>query len=97
MSFHGGTDVTKPLLQALEKQYSENWNRADILLISDGRFPTKLDLFSKIKSMKQKQELRIHGLLLGDWKGNTIEQICEPLHRFNDWQEFTEVKKEYGI
>lgn len=90
MSFHGGTDVTKPLLKALEKQYSENWEKADILLISDGRFPANIDLFSKIKKMKKKQDLRLHGLLLGDWKGRSIEQLCEPLHRFKDWQEMME-------
>ena len=87
MSFHGGTDVTKPLLKALEKQYSESWERADILLISDGRFPAQTDVFSRIKKMKKKQELRLHGLLLGDWKGAAIEQLCEPLHRFNDWDD----------
>ncbi len=87
LSFHGGTDVTKPLLKALEKQYSENWERADILLISDGRFPLQRDQFSRIKKMKKEQDLRLHGLLLGHWKGAAIEQLCEPLHRFNDWQD----------
>ena len=40
--------------------------------------------------MKKEQELRLHGLLLGDWKGVAIEQLCEPLHRFNDWDELIE-------
>ena len=97
MSFHGGTDVTKPLLQALEKQASENWQQADILLITDGRFPAKIELFSKIKNMKQQQQLRIHGLILGDWQGNAIDQICEPLHRFNDWQEFREGIQDHAV
>ncbi len=90
MSFHGGTDVAKPLLLALEKQYSQRWEAADILLISDGRFPQQSDLFGRINRMKDKQALRVHGLLLGDWKGTAIEQICDPLHRFTDWEELIE-------
>jgi uncharacterized protein with von Willebrand factor type A (vWA) domain len=86
-SFHGGTDVAKPLIKAIEKQSSEGWERADILLISDGRFPAHNELFTKIKKMKSNQGLRLHGLLLGSWKGSTIEQLCEPLHRFNDWHD----------
>ncbi len=83
MSFHGGTDVTTPLLMAMQRQQQQGWQQADILLVTDGRFPARAELYSRLKMMKQKQGLRVHGLLLGNWHSDAIEQICEPLHRFN--------------
>ena len=66
-------------------------------MFSNGRFPAQSDLFSRIKKMKKKQELRLHGLILGDWKSDVIEQLCEPLHRFNDWHELIEDQQDHAI
>ncbi len=84
-SFHGGTDVVRPLLLALEKQRAEVWRDADILLITDGRFPLQSDLFHRIEKLKKRQGLRLHGLLLGNWKSRAIERLCDPLHRYSAW------------
>ena len=84
-SFHGGTDVVQPLLTALEKQKTEQWEKADILLISDGRFPIQPELFQQAKKTKTSQNCRIHGLLVGHWQTKALEELCEPLHRFSDW------------
>ena len=85
-SFHGGTDVVQPLLKALEKQRNEGWNKADILLISDGRFSFQDARINQILKLKHQQEIRLHGLILGRWKNSCMEQLCEPLHVFNDWK-----------
>lgn len=84
-SFHGGTDVVKPLLMALEKQKTEQWEKADILLISDGRFPIQPELFQQAKRAKKAQKCRIHGVLLGSWRSKAIEELCEPLHCLSEW------------
>ncbi|WP_190303106.1 VWA domain-containing protein [Methylomonas rhizoryzae] len=85
-SFHGGTDVVQPLLNALAKQHNEAWLNADILLITDGRFPLQAPAFERIEALKRQQGLRIHGLLLGNWRSRALEALCEPLHRFNGMQ-----------
>lgn len=84
-SFHGGTDVTAPLLRALEKQKTAGWKSADILLVSDGRFPLKSEDVTRIQRLKKTQDLRILGLLLGNWKADAFRKICSPCHSFNDW------------
>lgn len=87
-SFHGGTDVVQPLLRALERQNTEQWRDADILLVSDGRFPLQMDVFSRVEKLKNQQGLRLHGLLLGRWKSRAIERLCDPLHVYADWAEY---------
>jgi uncharacterized protein with von Willebrand factor type A (vWA) domain len=79
-SFQSGTDVVPPLLSALEKQQSERWRDADILLVTDGRFPLQADLFDKIESLRIRQGLRLHGLVLGNWKSQALAKLCDPLH-----------------
>lgn len=85
-SFHGGTDVVTPLMKAMDKQQTEGWHAADILLVSDGRFPVTNELIARIQQSKKSRDLRIHGLLLGNWKARALEQLCSPCHRFNDWR-----------
>jgi uncharacterized protein with von Willebrand factor type A (vWA) domain len=84
-SFAGGTNVCQPLLVALKKQQQKKWRNADILLLSDGRFPMQVDLFENINRLKNNQGLRIHGILLGSWRGRAMEALCEPMHRYSDW------------
>jgi uncharacterized protein with von Willebrand factor type A (vWA) domain len=83
-SFTGGTDVSYALRKALHKQTEAGWETADILLISDGRFPPDQRLEQKINTLKKHSDLRIHGVLLGKWRGQAIQNICDPLHRFAD-------------
>ncbi len=84
-SFHGGTDVTQPLIEALRKQQQQGWEQADILLVSDGRFPPQPQLAEQIRKAKATQELRLHGVLLGNWRGKALSELCDPVHRFSDW------------
>ncbi len=84
-SFNSGTDVVQPLLLAIEKQKSADWKNADILLLSDGRFPIQKPFFNEINKLKKKQGLRIHGVLLGNWKNSAMTELCEPLHNCSKW------------
>ena len=84
MSFGGGTDAEGPLQMALARCKSEAWQDADILLVSDGIFPTSSSLTSKIKRRKQSHALSVHGVLIGS-KSAAMEKLCDPLHRFDSW------------
>lgn len=84
MSFGGGTDAEGPLQMALERCKSEAWQDADILLVSDGEFPSSSDLASKITRRKQSHALSVHGVLIGSG-GHAMEELCDPLHRFDSW------------
>ena len=84
-SFHGGTDVTQPLIEALRKLQQQGWEQADILLISDGRFPPQPHLVEQVRQAKAAQELRLHGVLLGNWQGKALRELCDPVHHFSDW------------
>ncbi len=85
-SFHGGTDVVAALRAAMEKLNDEAWRQVDILLISDGRFPLPQEILPEIAQAKERHEVRIHGLLLGRWKGEAMKAICDPLHRYDLWK-----------
>ncbi len=84
-SFHGGTDVAGALRVALD-QFGENeFRQADILLISDGRFPLPEEQLPNIEKIKNRQSARIHGLLIGRWRSDAMQRLCDPLHRFDVW------------
>jgi len=84
-SFHGGTYVVAPLLKAIQKQKQKVWNKTDILLISDGRFPMQEHVIEQINELKSSQGLCLHGLLLGDWRSPAMQAVCEPLYFFDSW------------
>jgi len=84
-SFHGGTDVSSALTAALEKNTEAGWEQADILLVSDGRFPSPESIEPQLKKAKEKTGLRLHGLLIGRWRGDAMTRLCDRLHRFDLW------------
>lgn len=84
-SFHGGTDVVEPLTRALARLDESQWSRADIILVSDGEFPESRTLRDSIKAVKAEGALRIHGLLIGAERSSGMNEICDPIHVFKDW------------
>ncbi|SHO57664.1 VWA domain-containing protein [Vibrio quintilis] len=85
MSFGGGTDAEGPLNKALEKCDSEAWNKADILLVSDGEFPVSSGLSRKINNRREKQGLQVHGIQIGNSDYTSMNKICDPMHYFSAW------------
>jgi len=80
-SFHGGTDILGPLLLALEKVQEQSWEKADILLISDGRFPISGQQKQKIQWARENNDCRIHAVQLGNWQGEGVNAFCDYTHR----------------
>jgi len=87
-SFHGGTDIQAPLEKALAKLNTADWKRADIMIVTDGEFSVPANIVELINKAKEKDKLRIHGVLVGGWNSSAIEKLCNPVHRFSDWQVF---------
>jgi uncharacterized protein with von Willebrand factor type A (vWA) domain len=83
-SFGGGTDVEGPLKKAIEDVSTKDWQKADILVVSDGGFDVSEALIKKIKDCHQKFGTRVHGLLIGG-SDEVMSKICNPLHHFNHW------------
>lgn len=85
MSFGGGTDAEGPLNKALEKCDSEEWHKADVLLVSDGEFPVTSGLSRKISNRREKQGLQVHGIQIGNSHDTSMSKICGPIHYFSEW------------
>ena len=87
MSFHGGTDISSPMRDAVAKLSQAGWERADIILVSDGEFSVPSDIQTMVQEAKQHQALRVHGLIVApkDHVSAAMEQLCQPLHYFADW------------
>jgi uncharacterized protein with von Willebrand factor type A (vWA) domain len=85
MSFSGGTDVDAPLALSLERLGREEWNLADILMVTDGEIPPPdEDILQKLNAAKEDLGLNVHGLLVGRVT-EPIEQICSDIHVFKSW------------
>lgn len=80
--FHGGTDIGGPLARALEKIEEVGWERADMLLVSDGRFPLADSLAERMTKERESGGLRVQGVMVGPWSGRAMERICERVQRF---------------
>ncbi|WP_318471042.1 VWA domain-containing protein [Photobacterium leiognathi] len=85
MSFGGGTDAEGPLNKALDKCDAKEWNKADILLVSDGEFHVSAGLSRKIGNRKEKYGLQVHGIQIGNAYHKSMSKICDPMHYFSEW------------
>ncbi len=80
--FDGGTDVRDPIQRALRKVREADWRRADLLLVSDGRFSVPPSVVKAVSRAREKQNLRLVGLTLGPWASDGLGRICRPVYRF---------------
>ena len=85
-SFHGGTDVAEPLRRAIKRLQAAAWQRADILLVSDGEFPIPSETSVVLAAVRKEQRVRTHGLLVGSSYSGAMEALCDNVHRFADWK-----------
>lgn len=85
LSFHGGTDVHEPLSRALERLEASDWARADVLLLSDGRFGVSSDLRERLDRARDEHGLEVHGVLLGATRSEAMSRLCDHLHVFEEW------------
>jgi uncharacterized protein with von Willebrand factor type A (vWA) domain len=91
LDFQGGTEVSEPLRRALARHAEEDWQGADILLVSDGEFAVPEQMQWAIEKRRRESNLRVHGLLVGcssacgTGRSTAMETLCDPLHVLGDW------------
>lgn len=85
-SFHGGTDVAGPLRRAIARLAQGQWERADILLVTDGEFPEDAALEAAVRAARSDRGVRVHGALVASPHSAALERLCEPLHAFSGWE-----------
>ncbi len=65
MSFHGGTDLQPPLRRALDMLEKEQFERADVLVISDFVLPAMdREIFDRIQEQRQDRGTNFHSMLI---------------------------------
>ena len=87
-SFHGGTDVDEPFIRALDRLGEEEWQNADILLVTDGEIrPPTEEVVVGLDDAKEKLDLKVHALLVGEpgAGAGVVEELCTHTHTFKSW------------
>ena len=80
MSFNGGTDATPALAFALEKLATQDWQDADVLMVSDFKMSAlPRELVSKIKAEQEKQT-KFHSLVIGNYGSEDVTAAFD-----NNW------------
>jgi uncharacterized protein with von Willebrand factor type A (vWA) domain len=81
MSFHGGTDVSEAVLEALKQLETESYEKADLLIISDGIFGNLNN--STLKSIEElkKKGNKFNSLMIGNSYNERALKFCD-----NIWQ-----------
>jgi uncharacterized protein with von Willebrand factor type A (vWA) domain len=85
MSFSGGTDVDWPLRIALDTLERQGWDRADLLIVSDGAFDLPSGAIEAVGRARERHDARVHGLVVGVQASPAMAALCDPLHVFADW------------
>lgn len=86
MSFQGGTDVDKPLELSLERLGKEEWEQADILMVTDGEIsPPKPETLTRLHRAHDDLGLEVHGLIVAPQVTPAMEELCTHVHVFKSW------------
>lgn len=66
MSFHGGTDISLPLYEAIRQLRGNNYQDADVLVVSDFiMYRVNQDVLNEVRHFQQNQGTQFHSLTLG--------------------------------
>jgi uncharacterized protein with von Willebrand factor type A (vWA) domain len=85
-SFSGGTDADEPLKLSLARLREEEWEAADVLVVTDGELrPPRQDLLDRLAAANRDLGLRVHGLLVGTEVTPAMEALCTDVHLFRSW------------
>ena len=85
-SFGGGNDEVGVLSRVVTRLKDDSWNKADVVFISDGEWPTPTALVTKIQQARE-GGTRFHGVQVGNIGRTGLRSICDPVHVFRDWAE----------
>jgi uncharacterized protein with von Willebrand factor type A (vWA) domain len=87
-AFRGGTDICGPLERVIAKMEETRWQRADLLLASDGEFGATPAVAARLDAIKQTLGLRVQGVLIGDRETLGMLEVCDQIYPVRNWRGF---------
>jgi hypothetical protein len=87
-SFRGGTDICAPLEKVIAQVEQERWQRADLLIATDGEFGATPEVAARLDAVKQTWGLRVQGVLIGDRETLGLMEVCDHIYTVRDWRRF---------
>jgi len=96
MSFRGGTDASKAVEATIKQMQTENYKKADLLIISDGVFGNlNRNTLSSIKELKENGN-RFNALMIGSSYNKRSLDFCNNVweHRGNNLGKLVEIIKQ---
>lgn len=86
--FGGGTDICAPLERALARLEEAEWQRADLLIASDGEFGATPVLADRVDAARRARGLRVQGILIGDRETIGLLELADDIHWVRDWRRY---------
>jgi uncharacterized protein with von Willebrand factor type A (vWA) domain len=96
-TFRGGTDICGPLERVIAKMEQTRWQRADLLLASDGEFGATPAVAARLQTIKETLGLRVQGVLIGDRETLGLLEVCDHIFAVPDWRRFGGVRVESPV
>jgi len=86
--FRGGTDICGPLERVLDRLQQERWQRADLLIASDGEFGATPRTALAVARAKADLGLRVQGVLIGDRETIGMLELADDVFWVRDWRRY---------
>jgi uncharacterized protein with von Willebrand factor type A (vWA) domain len=86
--FRGGTDICGPLERVLDRLLEERWQRADLLIASDGEFGATPRTALAVARAKAELSLRVQAVLIGDRETIGMLELADDIFWVRDWRRY---------
>ena len=96
-AFRGGTDICGPLERVIAKLEELRWQRADLLIASDGEFGATPAVAARLDAIKESLGLRVQGVLIGDRETLGLLEVCDSIYPVRNWRHFGGVNVESPV
>lgn len=83
-TFGGGNDETGVMARVVNRLKENEWNRADVIFVSDGEWPAPAGMVAKVGEAKA-AGTRFHGIQIGNRDRTGLHEVCDPVHVFQGW------------
>lgn len=84
MSFGAGTDPSNMVSRVLNRLHAAEWQRADVLVASDGEWTIDDALRAAVLDVRQ-HGVRFHGVQVGATGLSGLHSLCDHVHQLSSW------------
>lgn len=84
MSFGAGTDPSSMVYRVLDRLRAAEWQRADVLVASDGAWTIDDALRAAVLDVRQ-HGVRFHGVQVGATGRSGLHSLCDHVHQLHQW------------